>query len=115
MELWTKTSRELAALFAFVLIISLVLGRGQECLPLSISVAKYVFVVVAFYTHHLFANVTMRLFVCLYVRLFIRVVDVWLHCLTSEENWEFFLKMHLEWRCEYLKEKWNPHENKDYK
>lgn len=33
----------------------------------------------------------------------------------SEENWEFFMKMHLEWRCEYLHEKFNPHEGKTYK
>lgn len=32
-----------------------------------------------------------------------------------EENWEFFLKMHLEWRCEYLQQKWNPHKDKEYK
>ncbi len=28
--------------------------------------------------------------------------------LCSEDNWQFFLKLHLEWRCEFLKEKWNP-------
>jgi len=28
--------------------------------------------------------------------------------LPSEDNWAFFLKLHLEWRCEYLGEKWNP-------
>ena len=25
-----------------------------------------------------------------------------------EDNWAFFLKLHLEWRCEYLGESWNP-------
>lgn len=34
----------------------------------------------------------------------------------SEDNWPFFLKLHIEWRCEYLKEKWNPFsDNKEYK
>ena len=26
----------------------------------------------------------------------------------SEENWPLLLKLHLKWRCEHLKEKWNP-------
>ena len=34
----------------------------------------------------------------------------------SEDNWPFFLKLHIEWRCEYLKEKWNPFtDDKEYK
>ena len=32
-----------------------------------------------------------------------------------EENWEFFLKMHLQWRYDYLEEKFNPHDGKTYK
>lgn len=35
--------------------------------------------------------------------------------LNSEENWEFFLKMHLQWRYDYLEEKFNPHDGKTYK
>ncbi len=34
----------------------------------------------------------------------------------STENWEFFLKLHFEWRCEHLGQKWNPFSgNKPYK
>ena len=37
-------------------------------------------------------------------------------CPCSEDNWPFFLKLHIEWRCEYLKEKWNPFTgDKEYK
>lgn len=35
--------------------------------------------------------------------------------ISSEENWEFFLKMHLQWRYDYLEEKFNPHDGKTYK
>jgi hypothetical protein len=33
----------------------------------------------------------------------------------TEENWEFFLKMHLQWRNDNLDEGWNPHRDKIYK
>lgn len=33
----------------------------------------------------------------------------------SEENWEFFLKMHMQWRVDHLGEEWNPHRDKIYK
>ena len=33
-----------------------------------------------------------------------------------EENWPFFLKLHLQWRCEFLHERWNPLSgDKEYK
>ena len=36
--------------------------------------------------------------------------------LCRDENWEFFLKLHVEWRCEYLSDKWNPFvKEKQYK
>ena len=30
------------------------------------------------------------------------------HYSRREENWPFFLKLHLQWRCEFLSERWNP-------
>ena len=37
-------------------------------------------------------------------------------CSFREDNWTFFLKLHLDWRCEYLHEKWNPFNGeKEYK
>jgi hypothetical protein len=35
--------------------------------------------------------------------------------MNREENWEFFLKMHLQWRNDNLDEGWNPHRDKIYK
>lgn len=78
-------------------------GREKECVALSFGVYNKLFCDGA-------CNYSL-----INVDIYVIIMNVWIFLLTSEENWEFFLKMHLEWRCEYLKEKWNPHENKDYK
>ena len=94
-------SREPATILVFVEIIPIVCGGRKECLPFSLALQKISSYLSVFLIIHLRHG-------CLCCE----CVDL---LLTREENWEFFLKMHLEWRCEYLKEKWNPHENKDYK